>query len=112
MLFKRPRKKYNWLWWPFIMLCPNDVIYMIFLNQKVKAKSNMHFVISLSRKIQISYKLRFNILNLEILFISMIDINIFFEFISMILKNHMFKIDLSSFFRNVSLIFLICQFFF
>jgi hypothetical protein len=34
--------------------------------------------------------------------------NIFFEFMSMILKNHIFKIDLNRFLKNVSRIVLIC----
>jgi hypothetical protein len=51
MLFKRPRKKYNWLWWPFIMLGPNDVIYMIFLYEKVEAQTNIHFMILVKKNI-------------------------------------------------------------
>jgi hypothetical protein len=32
----------------------------------------------------------------------MINMNIFFEFMSMILKNHMFKVDLSKSLKNAS----------
>jgi hypothetical protein len=58
-------------------------------NNWVKAQSNIHFVI-----------LSLNILNLNILFISMI---MFFEYMSMILNNHMFKINLSIFFKNANI---------
>jgi hypothetical protein len=37
----------------------------------------------------------------------MMNMNIFFEFMSMILKNHMFKIDLSRFLKNASRSFLL-----
>jgi hypothetical protein len=37
----------------------------------------------------------------------MINMNIFFEFMSMILKNHMFKVDLSKFLKIASIIFFI-----
>jgi hypothetical protein len=42
-----------------------------------------------------------NILNVEVLFNLVINMNIFFEFMSMILKNHMFKVYLNRFFKNV-----------
>jgi hypothetical protein len=51
MLFKRPRKKYNWLWWSFIMLGPDDVIYVICLNHKVKAQSNINFTLLVKKNI-------------------------------------------------------------
>jgi hypothetical protein len=35
----------------------------------------------------------------------MINMNIFFEFMSMILKNHMFKVDLSRFLKNIFYLF-------
>jgi hypothetical protein len=35
----------------------------------------------------------------------MINMNIFFEFMSMVLKNHIFKIDLIRFLKNVNRIF-------
>jgi hypothetical protein len=35
----------------------------------------------------------------------MINMNIFFEFMSMILKNHIFKVDLNRFLKNESIIF-------
>ncbi len=47
-------------------------------------------------------KVTINILNLEILFLSMINMNMFFEFMSIILKNHMFKINLIRYFQNAS----------
>ncbi len=36
----------------------------------------------------------------------MINMNIFFEFMSMILKNHMFKVDLNRFLKITSIYFL------
>ncbi len=35
--------------------------------------------------------------------------NIFFEFMSMILKNHMFKIDLNGFLKNASIYILLSR---
>jgi hypothetical protein len=37
----------------------------------------------------------------------MINMNIFFEFMLMILKNHMFKVDLSIFLKNENIFFVI-----
>lgn len=44
-----------------------------------------------------SHKIGLHILNLKMLFILMIDMNIFLDFIITIFKNHMFKIYLSRF---------------
>jgi hypothetical protein len=42
------------------------------------------------------------------LFVSMINMNMFFEFMSMMLKNHMFKIDLSKMQLDVFFYFASC----
>jgi hypothetical protein len=55
-------------------------------------------------KIAINHALTYQ--NLKILFNLMINMNIFFEFMSMILKNHMFKVDFSRL-KIVSRIFLL-----
>jgi hypothetical protein len=46
---------------------------------------------------KISHKIGVNILNLEILFSSMINMNIFFNFVKTLHKDYMFKVCLSKF---------------
>jgi hypothetical protein len=46
---------------------------------------------------KISHKIGFDILNLKILFSSMINVNIFFNSVKTLHKNYMFKVHLSKF---------------
>jgi hypothetical protein len=46
------------------------------------------------------YKISIDILNLESLFNSMINLDMFIDFMPMILKNHMFNMHLSKIFKN------------
>ncbi len=52
-----------------------------------------------------NYKISSDILNLESPFNSMINMDMFFDFMSMILKNHMFNVHLSKNFKNENIIF-------
>jgi hypothetical protein len=52
-----------------------------------------------------NYKISSDILNLESPFNSMINMDMFFDFMSMILKNHMFNMHLSKKFKNENIIF-------
>jgi len=44
-----------------------------------------------------SHKIGFDVLNLKILFNSMINMNIFFDFVKTLDKNYMFKVGLNKF---------------
>lgn len=46
------------------------------------------------------YKISIDILNLESLFNSMINLDMFIDFMPMILKNHMLNMHLSKIFKN------------
>ncbi len=47
-----------------------------------------------------NHKINIDILNSESLFNSMINMDMFFDFMPMILKNHMFNMHLSKIFKN------------
>jgi hypothetical protein len=49
-----------------------------------------------------SHKISFHILILEIVFISMINMNMFFDFVIMLFENHMFKISLNRTFKMLA----------